>query len=446
MEWPGSDSRSSARRGPARPGARRFTALESAAVRRCRRGPGIILSSKAIRSIGAALAAFAGVALAAGRGAPPAAIGTWEPASVTVAGAKESGAPGTFSIRVAGATRTFELALASNDRLLRRLADDERADLAAQGVRIAHGGIPGSANSWARVARVGGHWAGAVFDGRELWLFDPVERVAGMLAGPTGAGTRTVLYRAADARLPGPIDPPLKSGLANLAAQDVARTKGGAPDRELELAVWADPRYGEIHGPDGMAFALARLNVVDGIFSAQLGVRIVMSRYALITDGTWPVHSFGDILLGRFAEFVNGPPAQPKGDLNHLLTGRDICLWDGMGNCVPGSQATAGIATAIGRLCHPTDAYALSEAYANTQVLVLITAHELGHQFGAPHDGEQGSACEFQPLDNWLMKAAIDGNDSTFSPCSLNQVSDDIAAAACLRVLETPLFADGFEG
>ncbi len=403
---------------------------------------GLFVASIPIRLTAVLLGAFAGSGAGAGSAEAPAIL-AWEPAVVRVADETKRHAS---SIRIASPLWDFELALVDNDRLPRRLDSDARDLLRAQDARVVAGHVVGVDGSWARLARIDGQWAGAIFDGHTLWLLDPVERVAGWLAQTPGSRVRSVLYRAVDARLPGAIDPPFGRHSGAMPRAVSVPAKGGPPDRELDLAVYADAQYGALHGANGMAFALARINVVDGIFSAQVGVRIAMSRFTQLDAGDLPSHNFADVLLFRFGELMNGPPGRPKGDLTHLLTARDVCIWDGMGSCVPGSQGVAGIVTEIGRLCHPTDAYGLSEAYANSQVLVLITAHELGHQFGAPHDGEAGSACEFQPAGDWLMKPQIDNNDGTLSPCSLNQIGDDVAAASCLRMLELPLYADGFEG
>ena len=60
----------------------------------------------------------------------------------------------------------------------------------------------------------------------------------------------------------------------------------------------------------------------------------------------------------------------------------------------------------------------------------LVAAHELGHNFGADHDGEHGSPCASTPA-GYLMEPTINGS-STFSACSLNSMEPVIASAACI--------------
>ena len=84
-------------------------------------------------------------------------------------------------------------------------------------------------------------------------------------------------------------------------------------------------------------------------------------------------------------------------------------------------------------MCHTRFGVGLSEGNRGTTTDSLITAHEIGHNFGAPHDGQTGSACEAEP-QTFIMAPRINGNDR-FSDCSIAQMQDDIAAAACITPL-----------
>ncbi|HSG66776.1 MAG TPA: M12 family metallo-peptidase, partial [Gammaproteobacteria bacterium] len=87
----------------------------------------------------------------------------------------------------------------------------------------------------------------------------------------------------------------------------------------------------------------------------------------------------------------------------------------------------------LGTVCHARlgAGYTTTEgsAFADT----LIAAHEFGHNFGAPHDAEEGSPCQSVP-DTFLMAPFVNSSEQ-FSTCSLEQMAPVIAAATCLEDL-----------
>ncbi len=79
----------------------------------------------------------------------------------------------------------------------------------------------------------------------------------------------------------------------------------------------------------------------------------------------------------------------------------------------------------------------LSQRNYGTTISALIMAHELGHNFGATHDGEAGTACAATPV-GFIMASSVTGN-GTFSQCSIDTMKPAIAAASCVT---EPEFAD----
>mgnify|MGYP001821361477 CR=1 FL=1 len=155
--------------------------------------------------------------------------------------------------------------------------------------------------------------------------------------------------------------------------------------------------------------------------SNQLGVQISLQAIETFNTDTDPfTQSDAGELLRELSDYRVNSPTQTSFGLTHLYTGRDL---DG---------TTVGIAW-TGALCSANFGTGLSEGNGTATFDSLIAAHEIGHNFGSPHDGEAGSACESQAGD-WLMSPRLNGSN-TFSPCSITEMDDDIRRASCITGL-----------
>jgi reprolysin-like metallo-peptidase family M12B/uncharacterized protein DUF11 len=95
---------------------------------------------------------------------------------------------------------------------------------------------------------------------------------------------------------------------------------------------------------------------------------------------------------------------------------------------------TVGIAY-IGGLCDSQFGSSLSQSGLNTTQAALIAAHEIGHNFGAPHDAESG-ACSATP-SSFLMAPQLNGSDQ-FSACSVQQIQPRVNNSSCLTAYLPP--------
>ena len=165
-----------------------------------------------------------------------------------------------------------------------------------------------------------------------------------------------------------------------------------------------------------------RLNNVDGIFSQQLGVQINVTTIDTFSTSNDPFTDEREAsgLLDELSTYRSTTPAQNSNGLTHLYTGRDL------------SGTTVGIAW-TGALCSNFFGAGLSEGNGSPTFDSLVAAHEIGHNFGAPHDGQSGSACESE-TGSFIMAPQLNGNDQ-FSSCSIAEMSDDIAGASCISAL-----------
>ncbi|MCG6118786.1 MAG: M12 family metallo-peptidase [Aquimonas sp.] len=345
--------------------------------------------------------------------------------------------------------QAFELELTSNARLLDALDATVRASAIGTDNLFLHGAIVGNEGSWARLSRIDGRWTGGFHDGRELYLMDAAEKVATLLPRHANPGS-TVLYRMSDLVMPrfhGGIVSVSDAYKPTARGADYARFVdhlqasvglAGTATRELGITVVTDTEYSAVHGGDANAVTASQINMVDGIYSAQLGIRITATHVSnLRENGPLAVGNDPVQVLQAFQAFMfdGAGSAIPKGGLNQLFTGRvfdfgvlGIAVWN------PG----------VGVLCDPERGYAASSVVVANNISVIVIAHEIGHNFAAPHDGEGGSACAAQ-AGSWLMSPNAPLGTTTFSPCSLAQIAAPIQAATCITPTAEIIFRDAFE-
>jgi hypothetical protein len=334
--------------------------------------------------------------------------------------------------------RQFNLQLSANPAV-QRAVPANRTDIEALRGQIE--GLPGS---WVRMTHTRSGWRGMVSDGEELYAIEPANEVADSVVQPLAdnSPTASVMYRLKDALLPDVagycqilnVDGTPYAGSDDLQGRVTAKTMVDAiakdastsfpngPDLELTVGVVADYEfYQRSDDPEGSI--IARWDIVDGIWSGQAGVKISLAPLTILKTASEPfTKTDPNSLLQQLRSYRHASPAQMATGVTHLMTGRDLD-----GNIVGISYMSS--------VCNGDSADSLSEGAHSTLESALIAAHELGHNFNAPHDGEAG-ACQSTP-QTYLMAPKINYNDQ-FSSCSLTQISARIKTAACLTPYEAP--------
>ncbi len=318
--------------------------------------------------------------------------------------------------------RTFDIQLEPNTSLL---SAEARAAL-ADGVMAYRGQLAGNPDSWTRIVIADGIPRGLIWDGEQLFAIEAPGDSLVRSAAP-------VIYRLADAVIaPGT----MRCGSSELSGNGTvvysalvaelgtAMAQGVGAVSEINIGAIGDFEFTSAQGGDAGASAaiLTRLNNVDGIFSAQLGVQInvpVIETFATAADPFTDVTD-PSLFLDEVAVYRRNTAAQNSQGLTHLYTGRNL---DG---------STVGIAYS-GALCSRNFGAGLSKGTNGPTFDSLVAAHEIGHNFGAPHDGVVGSACEAEP-STFLMATTLNGSDQ-FSACSITEMQDNIAAASCITQL-----------
>ena len=179
--------------------------------------------------------------------------------------------------------------------------------------------------------------------------------------------------------------------------------------RAMRIGIAIDSLFNENHGGRGLAVALSTMDAVDAIFQDQLGIAIIVNSIKIYDDpATDPMRERGpgvEPLLDFFSGLrVREPDFSPNLTLVHLFTGhRDPNNVLGLGR--------------IDSACR-VDGQDISLS-TPVPFSSLLVAHEIAHNFGAFHDGEQ-QCLRFNLTDeNTLMRQNIRGSTTTrFSSCS----------------------------
>lgn len=320
--------------------------------------------------------------------------------------------------------QSFELMLEANNRFLSAAA---RNELPAN-VEIYRGTLTGRANSWVRIVMYDGLPRGFVWDGKDLYAIEAPGDSIVETAQP-------VIYRLADTVVePGSMTCGAES-LSGKGSAIYAKVVGElgtamlqAPGAvsEIDIGAVGDFEFTSDMGGDAAAIvAIAdRMNRLDGIFSQEIGVQINVPEIDTYSDSSldpFTDESDAGRLLDEVVTYRQNTPAQRNLGLTHLWTGRNL------------AGSTVGIAY-NDVLCRTTVGAGLSEGSNSAAFDSLVAAHEVGHNFGAPHDGVPGD-CEAEP-QTFIMAPSINGSDQ-FSQCSIAIMEANARQASCVVPLPT---------
>jgi hypothetical protein len=197
-----------------------------------------------------------------------------------------------------------------------------------------------------------------------------------------------------------------------------AASGGVAALARAEITLVADYEFYQRHGADSAAVMQNTINSINAIYERDLGVTFAIRNTVVYTTSKDPFSSTTDSgnLLDELST-LSGDRSSPiaGGDLAHLFTGRDL------------KGSVVGLAW-IGTVCNSTYATGLSQDL-ETNLLASVTAHEIGHNFGAQHDALRCT----NPPSGYLMQPNLSCvGRSAFSPQSQNDVGAVVDSSTCL--------------
>ncbi len=338
--------------------------------------------------------------------------------------------------------RRFDLSLERNTRLTQAL---DLSNPEGPALSLYQGTIQRVAGSWVRLSAQGQDIRGMIWDGRELYIVELAQTLeaAGTALQKT-SHANSIIFRLADTE----IDPDAafcevdevaprdgKSAysqlLNELKGSPIIMQAANAAVR-LELSALGDSLFRRRYATDQRARdeILVRLNNVDGIFSSQLGIEIQVPTLQIKHSGNDPLSATTSpqALLDELGELRRRSPELRARGLTHLFTGRTL---DGTGGTHP-----VGIAY-TDALC--SDRYGAGLTQSNGRgawIESLTAAHEIGHNFGAIHDGE--GQCASTPQNQYIMSPAVSPIAQEFSECSLVAMRPRLQSARCIIPLTPP--------
>jgi hypothetical protein len=356
---------------------------------------------------------------------------------------------GTFDLTV----EPFDIR-ADNYRAVAVGADGRTSDLGRAPAHWFRGTVNGMENSQARFVLDESNFEGVIVTPDETYFVEPSIDFSG-----AASGGEFVFYAASSVK-PSADGGVCGTTLAERVGTEAAKHGGAqaytvtngpvtdaafAPKPETELATESDFEYTQSFAANpnavGQAAADAAnsdiLNIlvgVDAIYDAQLGVkiRVVFQRAWTANNDPYTVTASGTALAQlRDSYSANPPVGLPDHDLVHMFTGKDM---DG---------DIIGIAS-IDVVCNdPARAYGISQSKwkgGSSGVLterVALTAHEIGHNFGASHPDQELPAPP--PSCNPSIMNSVIQTTSNFCRFSRDQITNHVSTyGSCLtRLVQT---------
>ncbi|HXG83475.1 MAG TPA: FG-GAP-like repeat-containing protein [Pyrinomonadaceae bacterium] len=277
------------------------------------------------------------------------------------------------------AEKNFELDLTPNDlRSARYRAENTTGEglqqLGKGDVTTFKGKISGEASSTVRVSIDESKIEGYFISNGEMFVVEPAQKFS------QSAGRQDyVVYRSADLINPqgfscdADVSTKIEQGREMLAMNGA---NSPTVSRIVEIATEADFEFVALLGNANKANReiLDILNMVDGVYQAELGLSIsVVYQHAWSTADPF-VPTTTNTLLVSFKDYWNAnfPASQIPRDAAHLFSAKPTVAGQGLAY--------------MGIICkNPAFAYGLSGRIGIAPVKFQLTAHEVGHNLGASH-------------------------------------------------------------
>jgi len=338
------------------------------------------------------------------------------------------------------------------------LIDATKPGVSGPDVRLISARLEDTPGSWARLSLRGDAVSGMIRVADETYVIEPRSALHGaLMVGDVTGSSHNVIYRLADTMVaPGLLSCDThdglkrvdgKTALASLTAEMGAASVLATDGDIATVGVLADSFLVSRLQDDTLPTLEQVFATVSGMYAEQVGVELDVVTFDLstnINDDPTSTKRFGSDVLDELGTWRVANQSDLA--LTHLVTNRSLI---NIADDTPGADLDdsryqiAGISYLgmPGRtgVCDARTGASVSE-WLGSGLTTLVIAHEIGHNFGAPHDGEFADAgetpnpCAVVPPDTFLMSPTLRGpRTDEFSHCSLEQIAPVVAAARCLR-------------
>ena len=283
-------------------------------------------------------------------------------------------------------------------------------------IRTFRGTAPGIAGSEVRFSLRDDSLEGIVITPHAWYLVEPMRHY-----DPAAAQTEMVVYRATDI-IPESFGT-CATALAERISNEVIKVQQMVTPQILQassisvadVATEADYEFVTAYGTAAAANneILDIMNQVDGIYRSQLSISLrVIYQHAWASSGDPYVSTDPGTMLTEFRNWGASNLGAVTYDIAHMWTGKDM---DG---------STIGIAY-VGVTCYYTSyTYGVSQIFSYSPGKYILTAHEIGHNFGASHTENASPA---QPdCANTIMNSSV-GTGTTFCAYSKNEINTHVS-------------------
>lgn len=303
--------------------------------------------------------------------------------------------------------------------------------------RLYQGYVVGKPASWVRLSSIDDDWIGAIKVDGTLWLLDPARQHPQLAATLGLTDHDSLIFTTDNFQGSGFIDaggvvPPtdaLTNGLAR--AKPILKAQASSL-YHLGVTLVLDTEFQSYYQALGMepeSVAVAILNIVDGLYLAQVDTHVYLHAIESLNSNGPLTSTDSMALLEAFNDWINATSI-PFSGVAHLLSGKDF---DG---------TTVGLAW-MRTVCQRDKGAGVDQLTGSAARGGVLLAHEIGHNYGGLHDNNQPEC----PVPFFIMSPQLTTPPAEeFSSCSLHDF-DVFRADHDISCLTAPdkMFEDGFE-